>query len=153
MFPLCAPVLCWLSQCIWSLKAKNERKTLIFTQLKKYPNTTNTFSLFLDKFLQTNLRPIYCSDHADRFGGHSTRAAITSAAASDGVLLHTALNPSAIADVEGTLFRFPWRCRIYMGDCFPSTQTTWWLNEVLTVLSRDTKAENPVEDCKTGNRR
>ena len=46
IFPLSAPVLYWLSHltCISSLKAKNERKTLIFTQLKKYRDTTNTFS-------------------------------------------------------------------------------------------------------------
>ena len=38
-------------------EAKNEQKTLIFTQLK-YPDTSNTFSLFLDEFLETDLRPI-----------------------------------------------------------------------------------------------
>ena len=36
IFPLSAPALYWLSHltCISSLKAKNERKTFIFTQLK-----------------------------------------------------------------------------------------------------------------------
>ena len=62
IFPLPSPVLYWLSHltCISSLKAKTERKTLIYTQLKD-PDTTNTFSLFLDQFLETHLRPIYCS--------------------------------------------------------------------------------------------
>ena len=59
---LSAPVLYWLSHlaCISSLKAKNERKTLIFTQLK-ISSYKHTFSLFLDKSLETDLRPIYCS--------------------------------------------------------------------------------------------
>ena len=62
IFPLPSPVLYWLSHltCISSLKAKTERKTLIYTQLKD-PDTTKTFSLFLDQFLETHLRPIYCS--------------------------------------------------------------------------------------------
>ena len=50
--PPSAPVLYWLSHliCISSLKAKNERKTLIFTQLK-ISRYNPHFSLFLDEFL------------------------------------------------------------------------------------------------------
>ena len=59
VFPLSAPVLYWLSHltCISSLKAKN----MDFYTAKKYPDTTNTFSQFLDELLSTDLRPIYCS--------------------------------------------------------------------------------------------
>ena len=53
IFPLSAPVLYWLSHltCISSLKAKTERKTLIYTQLKK----TSRYN----RHLETHLRPIY----------------------------------------------------------------------------------------------
>ena len=63
MCSLSAPVLYWLSHrtCISSLKAKNERKTLIFTQLEISRYKQHFFSLFLDEFLETDLRPIYCS--------------------------------------------------------------------------------------------
>ena len=63
IFPPSAPVLYWLSHltCISSLKAKNERKTLIFTQLEISRYKQHFFSLFLDEFLETDLRPIYCS--------------------------------------------------------------------------------------------
>ena len=59
---LFAPVLYWLSHltCISSLKAKNERKTLIYTQLK-ISRYSQHFSLFLNEFLFIGLRPIYCS--------------------------------------------------------------------------------------------
>ena len=52
IIPLPAPVLYWLLHltCILSLKAKNERKTLIFTQLKYYPDISKIFPLFLDEF-------------------------------------------------------------------------------------------------------
>ena len=42
------------------LESENEKreKTLIYTQLKKNPDTTSTFALFLDEFLATDLRPI-----------------------------------------------------------------------------------------------
>ena len=54
--------LYWLSRltCISSLKARNERKTLIYTQLK-ISRYNQHFSLFLDEFLETDLRPVYCS--------------------------------------------------------------------------------------------
>ena len=43
----------WLSHltCISRLKAKNERKTLIYTQLTNIQVQPNTFSLFLDESL------------------------------------------------------------------------------------------------------
>ena len=58
-----APVLYWLSHLtsISSLKAKNERETFIFTQLKISRYNPHFFSLFLDEFLEIDLRPIYCS--------------------------------------------------------------------------------------------
>ena len=57
ILPLSAPVLYWLSHltCISSLKVKNGRKTLVFTQLKM-SDTSNIFSLFLE-----DLWPIDCS--------------------------------------------------------------------------------------------
>ena len=62
ILPLSASVLYWLSHltCISSLKAKNERKTFIFTQLK-ISRYSQPFSLFLDEFLETDLRPVYFS--------------------------------------------------------------------------------------------
>ena len=38
-----------------------------FTHSWKYADTTNTFSLFLDEFLETDLRPFYCSLTTDLF--------------------------------------------------------------------------------------
>ena len=61
IFPLSAPVLTGIS----SLKAKNERKTLIYTQLKT-SRSTNIFSLFLEEFLELYLRPIFCSQTTTR---------------------------------------------------------------------------------------
>ena len=48
IFSLSAPVLYWLSHltCISSLKAKNERKTLIFTQLKTSRYNQQLFPIF-----------------------------------------------------------------------------------------------------------
>ena len=48
LFPLPAPVLYWLSHltCISILKAKNERKTLIFTQLKISRYNQHFFAIF-----------------------------------------------------------------------------------------------------------
>ena len=48
IFPLSAPVLYWLSHltCISSLKAKNERKTLIYTQLKISRYNQHFFAIF-----------------------------------------------------------------------------------------------------------
>ena len=48
IFSLWAPVLYWLSHltCISSLKAKNERKTFIFTQLKISRYTPHFFDIF-----------------------------------------------------------------------------------------------------------
>ena len=48
IFPLSAPVLYWLSHltCISSLRAKNERKTLIFTQLKISRYNQHVFAIF-----------------------------------------------------------------------------------------------------------
>ena len=57
--PPSAPVLYLSSHLtrISSLKAKNRRKTLIFTQLKM-SRGKQRFSLFLDEFLYRELRPI-----------------------------------------------------------------------------------------------
>ena len=62
IFPPFAPVLYWLSHltCIWVWKLKTSEKCW-FSQSWKYPDTSNTFSLFLDEFLEIGLRPIYCS--------------------------------------------------------------------------------------------
>ena len=70
--PLSAPVLYWLSHltCISSLKAKNKRETLIYTQLK-ISDTTDTFSLFSYEFLETDLRSIYCSLTCARVAGET----------------------------------------------------------------------------------
>ena len=59
IFSPSAPVLYWLSHlsCISSLKAKNDRKTLIYTQ-QKISRYNQHFSLFLDQFLSNDLRPI-----------------------------------------------------------------------------------------------
>ena len=56
---LSAPVLYWLSHltCISSLKAKNERETFIFTQLKISRYNPHFFAIFR----RIDLRPIYCS--------------------------------------------------------------------------------------------
>ena len=40
---------------------KLAKKPVDFHTAKKYPNTNNTFSLFLDEFLQIDLQLIYCS--------------------------------------------------------------------------------------------
>ena len=47
-------------------EAKNVQKNVNFQtskqkNKKKYPDTSNTLSLFLDQFLETDLRPIYFS--------------------------------------------------------------------------------------------
>ena len=53
---------CLLQFCtgyrIWHASRVWKRKT---ARSWKYPDTTNTFSLFLDDFLWIDLRPIYCS--------------------------------------------------------------------------------------------
>ena len=45
------------------LESESEKKSekRWFTHSYKYPDTTNTFSLFLDEFLQRELWPIYCN--------------------------------------------------------------------------------------------
>ena len=62
MFVPFAPVLYWLLHltCISSLKEKNERKMLIFTQLKIFRYKKH-FPAILDKFLENDLKPIYRS--------------------------------------------------------------------------------------------
>ena len=64
-FPLSAPVLYWLSHltCISSLKAKNEQKKLIFTQLKISRHNEHFFTIFKRIHIQSppTLRPIHCS--------------------------------------------------------------------------------------------
>ena len=53
IFPPSAPVLYWLSHltCISSLKAKNERKTLIFKKLKIFRYKQHFFAIFLRRIL------------------------------------------------------------------------------------------------------
>ena len=49
---------------IWHASRISKRKTseyCWFTHIKKYRDTNDTFSLFLDEFLKTYLQPIYCS--------------------------------------------------------------------------------------------
>ena len=62
IFPLSAPVLYWLSHltCISSLKAKNERKTFIFTQLKISRYNQHFFAIF--RTILRNWPPTYTSD-------------------------------------------------------------------------------------------
>ena len=64
---LSAPVLYWLSHltCISSLKAKNAH----FHTTKNIQIQSTFFSLFLDEFLENDLRPIYCSRTCDRLRG------------------------------------------------------------------------------------
>ena len=63
ILPLSAPVLYWLSHltCISSLKAKNERKTLIYTQLKISRYNQHFLTIFFTNSCKNDLRPIYCS--------------------------------------------------------------------------------------------
>ena len=103
IFPPSAPVLYWLSHltCISSLKAQNEQIRW-FHKAKKIQIQPTFFSLFLDEFLEidlrsilwTDLRPVYCnlttmphlySPHTDtarspwtlsRLGRHSTSVAL-----------------------------------------------------------------------------
>ena len=67
IFPLSAPVLYWLSHltCISSLKAKNERKTLIYTQLKISRYNPYFFAIF--RRILRNWPPTYLlkSDHKE----------------------------------------------------------------------------------------
>ena len=62
ILPLSAPGLYWFSHltCNSSLKAKNERKTLIYTQPNKSRCNQQFFAIFR-RILRTYLRPIYCS--------------------------------------------------------------------------------------------
>ena len=42
-------------------ESEKRAKNVDFHTAKKYLDTSNTFSLFLDEFIETDLRPIYCS--------------------------------------------------------------------------------------------
>ena len=48
----------WHASRVWKRKTSEKRWS---THSKKYPYATNAFSLFLDEFLEIDLRPIYCS--------------------------------------------------------------------------------------------
>ena len=48
----------WHAYRVWKRKTSEKRW---FTRSWKYPNAATTFSLFLDEFLETDLRPINCS--------------------------------------------------------------------------------------------
>ena len=100
LFPPSAPVLYWLSHltCISSLKAKKKTSEKCwFSHSWKYPDTANTFSLFLDKFKYSDLRPIYCS--------------LTESAS-----IHSALNQSTDGQHKGQSESL--RNRNYRTPCF-----------------------------------
>ena len=61
IFPLSAPVLCTGYEFNMHLESEseNERKTLIYTQLKISRYNQHFFAI-LDEFLETELRAIYC---------------------------------------------------------------------------------------------
>ena len=58
LLQFCIGYCIWHTARVWKRKTSEKRW---FSHSKKYPDTTNTFSLFLDEFLETDLRPIYCS--------------------------------------------------------------------------------------------
>ena len=61
-FPVCSSfVLVIASDMHLEPGSEKRAKNVDFHTAKRYPDTTNTFSLFLEEFCQTDLRPIYCS--------------------------------------------------------------------------------------------
>ena len=54
----CTGYRIWHASRAWTRKTSEKRS---FSHNKKYPDTIHTLSLFLDEFLATDLRPIYCS--------------------------------------------------------------------------------------------
>ena len=60
--PVCSSfVLVIASDMQFESESEKRAKNVDLHVAKKYPDTTNTFSLFLHEFLETDLRPIYCS--------------------------------------------------------------------------------------------
>ena len=58
LLQFCTGYRIWHASRVWKRKTSEKHW---FTHSWKYPDTTNTFSLFLVEFLETDLRPIYCS--------------------------------------------------------------------------------------------
>ena len=58
LLQFCTGYRIWHASQVWKRKTSEKHW---FTYSKKYADTTNIFSLFLDKFLETYLPPIYCS--------------------------------------------------------------------------------------------
>ena len=57
-FPICSSfVLVIASDMRLEPDSEKRAKNVDFHTAKKYPDTSNTFSLFLDEFLKTDLRP------------------------------------------------------------------------------------------------
>ena len=54
----CTGYRIWHASQVWKRKTSEKHR---FAHSWKYPDTTNTFSLFVDEILQNDLRPIYCS--------------------------------------------------------------------------------------------
>ena len=82
--------------CMSSLKAKTGEKRW-FTYSETFPDIIDTFSLFLDKFKYSDLRPIYCS--------------LTESAS-----IHSALNQSTDSQHKGQSESL--RNRNYRTPCF-----------------------------------
>ena len=60
--PVCSKfVLVNASDMHLESESEKRAKNVDLHTAKKYPDTTNIFSLFLDEFLETDLQPIYCS--------------------------------------------------------------------------------------------
>ena len=56
LLQFCTGYRIWHASRVWKRKTSEKRW---FTHSKKYPDTIHAFSLFLDEFLETDLRPIY----------------------------------------------------------------------------------------------
>ena len=62
LLQFCTGSRIWHASRVWKRKTSEERaKNVDFHTAKKCTCTTNTFSLFLNDFLETDLRPIYSS--------------------------------------------------------------------------------------------
>ena len=75
--PVCSSFVLVIAPDI-HLESESEKraKNVDFHTDKKYPDTTNTFSLFLDQFLETDLRPIDCSATSSRLLGAHKEGAV-----------------------------------------------------------------------------
>ena len=60
--PVCSSfVLVIASDMHLESESEKRAKDVDLHTAKKYPDTTHTFSLSLDEFFETDIRPIYCS--------------------------------------------------------------------------------------------